>query len=386
MHLATSKTVHHDPAATPGGLVTRHSRVGSTSMNRQKTVKLALVGACVVCALALAVGTAPSRSSASGQQAPRPAPGQEGATVVGDETCASCHDQQHKNFLPTVHAELANDPSWKGKVVGCEACHGPGSKHVELMSAGDTPPATGHRFIRSLSERHETAKDISDTCLQCHSGKEDHNNFRRSEHWRNGVGCTACHTTHDPTPAPAEPRSHTLISEQPRRTPASTQGMLRDAPSALCLRCHAEQRAQFTMPFRHKVLEGHLKCSDCHNPHGGFESRQLRLATGADAACNKCHTDKQGPFVFEHAPVRVEGCSICHTPHGSNNPKLLTRSHVFQVCIECHTDAHQLVLREGGEGAPAPPSFHNLTQERIRNCTTCHTQIHGSNNHNFFFR
>ena len=25
-------------------------------------------------------------------------------------------------------------------------------------------------------------------------------------------------------------------------------------------------------------------------------------------------------------------------------------------------------------------------QERIRNCTTCHAQTHGSHNHNFFFR
>jgi hypothetical protein len=26
-----------------------------------------------------------------------------------------------------------------------------------------------------------------------------------------------------------------------------------------------------------------IKCSDCHNPHGGFELKQARLATGADA-------------------------------------------------------------------------------------------------------
>ena len=269
--------------------------------------------------------------------------------------------------------------------MGCEACHGPGRAHVELMSGGETTPS-GQRAIRTLKEQFETAKDISDTCLNCHSGREDHNNFRRSEHWRNGIGCTSCHTSHEPSPAPNPPRSHTLISDAARRGPDSERGMLRDKPSALCLRCHSEQRAQFTMPFRHKVLEGHLKCSDCHNPHGGFENKQLRLSTGTDAACFKCHTDKQGPFVFEHSPVRVEGCSICHTPHGSNNPKLLTRSHTFQLCIECHTNAHQLVLREDGDGAPAPPGFHNLTQERIRNCTTCHTQIHGSNNHNFFFR
>ena len=94
----------------------------------------------------------------------------------------------------------------------------------------------------------------------------------------------------------------------------------------LCISCHSETKAQFSRPFHHKVLEGLMKCSDCHNPHGGFELKQARLSTGADAGCLKCHADKQGPFVFEHAPLKVEGCSSCHTPHGSANAKLLTRS------------------------------------------------------------
>jgi len=252
---------------------------------------------------------------------------------------------------------------------------------------GKAAQPTGHRAIRSLKEENEPAKLISETCLSCHSGKEEHNNFRRGEHWRNNVGCTDCHSAHDPLPGPSKPGSHTFIADSPgRRIDASTLRLLKDNETRLCLSCHTEQKAQFTMPFRHKVLEGIVRCSDCHNPHGGFENKQQRLTTGTDAACAKCHTDKQGPFVFEHSPVRVEGCAICHQPHGSSNPKLLTRSHVFQLCIECHTNAHQLVLREDGEGAPAPPGFHNLTQERIRNCTTCHTQIHGSNSHNFFFR
>ena len=91
----------------------------------------------------------------------------------------------------------------------------------------------------------------------------------------------------------------------------------------LCLSCHSEVKHQFNCPFHHKVLEGAMKCSDCHNPHGGFELKQTRLATGADAACIKCHADKQGPFVYEHAPVKTEGCVACHTPHGSSNPRLL---------------------------------------------------------------
>ena len=121
--------------------------------------------------------------------------------------------------------------------------------------------------------------------------------------------------------------------------------------------------------------------------HGGFELKQTRLANFAasDAVCVKCHTDKTGPFVYEHGPVSVEGCTSCHIPHGTQNPKLLKRPAVFQLCVECHTNAHAIVGDEEG-GAPNTPSFHNLTTARYQNCTTCHVRIHGSNAHPFFFR
>jgi predicted CXXCH cytochrome family protein len=75
--------------------------------------------------------------------------------------------------------------------------------------------------------------------------------------------------------------------------------MLKAGEPQLCMSCHSEVKPDFTKPFHHKVLEGVMKCSDCHNPHGGFELKQTRLAVGADAACIKCHADKQGPFTYE---------------------------------------------------------------------------------------
>jgi DmsE family decaheme c-type cytochrome len=156
--------------------------------------------------------------------------------------------------------------------------------------------------------------------------------------------------------------------------------MLRASEQQLCMQCHTETKHQFNLPFRHKVLEGAMKCSDCHNPHGGFEAKQTRLATGADASCLKCHTDKQGPFTYEHQPVKTEGCVSCHTPHGSSNPRLLRTARVAQLCIECHSQAH-------GVGAPMPPARtqHNLNAQ-YADCTVCHVKIHGSHTSPFFMR
>jgi DmsE family decaheme c-type cytochrome len=103
------------------------------------------------------------------------------------------------------------------------------------------------------------------------------------------------------------------------------------------------------------------------------------LATGADAACIKCHADKQGPFTFEHAPVKTEGCSTCHTPHGSANPRLLTTSRVAQLCLTCHSVSHDV-----GAIEPAGPQ-HNLNAQ-YANCTNCHIKIHGSRTSPVFFR
>jgi len=288
---------------------------------------------------------------------------------VGSDACKDCHEDQFKAFLHTPHARLSANNSWKGKVTGCESCHGPGKAHLE---EGDPK--------KIISFKAKSSKEISETCLGCHAGKEAHNNFRRGEHWRNDVGCTDCHTTHSTTSIASNPGSNTLVSEATRRNrDLLAANMLKGSEPQLCISCHSETKAQFSRPFHHKVLEGLVKCSDCHNPHGGFELKQTRLATGADAGCLKCHTDKQGPFTFEHAPLKVEGCASCHTPHGSANAKLLTRARTRQLCLECHSNAHEI-------GAPDTPNFHNQATLRYQNCTTCHVKIHGSHVDRFFFR
>ena len=61
------------------------------------------------------------------------------------------------------------------------------------------------------------------------------------------VACTGCHSIHKS----AEP-IHLLAKKQ----------------TDLCYTCHLHVRAQFSMPFKHRVNEGVIQCADCHNPHG----------------------------------------------------------------------------------------------------------------------
>ncbi len=116
------------------------------------------------------------------------------------------------------------------------------------------------------------------------------------------------------------------------------------------------------MPLR----EGKIVCSDCHNPHGSFTEALLK-ADSINENCYKCHAEKRGPFLFEHAPVR-ENCLNCHDPHGSVNEYLLKISRP-RLCNECHTIGH------GGFLTGGPVQIGAVS----RSCQNCHTEVHGTN-------
>jgi DmsE family decaheme c-type cytochrome len=96
-----------------------------------------------------------------------------------------------------------------------------------------------------------------------------------------------------------------------------------------------------------------------------------------EPSCFRCHGDKRGPFTFEHAPVRFEGCGACHEPHGSVNPRMLDRAEVSRTCLECHSNLPGS-RSTNSTGGVVPPAFHNLNESRFQNCTICHQKVHGS--------
>jgi DmsE family decaheme c-type cytochrome len=134
-------------------------------------------------------------------------------------------------------------------------------------------------------------------------------------------------------------------------------------------------RGQFNLPSHHPVPEGKLSCTECHPPHKG----SIHLGGGtslldANEACFRCHAAQRGPHVFEHEAIR-EGCSVCHTPHGSVNAKLLTVRNA-NLCLKCHFQ------RVSGGAIMIGGADHSLFLQRIQQgtCWTagCHEAVHGS--------
>ena len=296
-------------------------------------------------------------AGAAAAQAPTTAPG-----LVGNDVCRDCHGDIWESFYKNPHFKSIASGKEPPERSGCEGCHGGARAHVNAGGGADTIP----RAFSLL-----TPRQAIDTCLACHGRDFTKANIRRSEHTLNDVPCVGCHSIH---------------------SAATPKYLLAKKQTELCYGCHTGVRAQFQLPSKHRVDEGFMQCTDCHNPHGAFAAtwrmgdrpRMVEQALGNEEPCMKCHADKRGPFVFEHPPVRVEGCEICHFPHGSPNTRLLRRPVVFTLCLQCHNGVNGFGTRNTNETRLSP--IHNLLDPKYQNCTTCHVRLHGSNSDFYFLR
>ncbi len=275
------------------------------------------------------------------------APAIPGATYVGSEACKQCHEDQFQKLDATLHSRVLGE---RGRTAlqqqSCESCHGPGSKHLEDQSN----PAYNVRFGKSSVN---TVEQRNAVCLQCHQkGKRAF--WQGSTHEAHDLACTTCHTVKSPKTLKAQLAAPDQLT--------------------LCKQCHAVSVAQ-QMNWSHMpVREGKLQCSTCHNVHG-TTTEKLIVDNSINENCYRCHTDKRGPFLWEHAPVR-ESCMNCHKPHGSNNIRLL-RIREPRLCQQCHNEnRHPSTAFSGGS-----TGLGGIADRRIlgRSCATCHTNIHGSN-------
>jgi DmsE family decaheme c-type cytochrome len=212
--------------------------------------------------------------------------------------------------------------------------------------------AGGGDVSKIYTFKNASTKEVDAKCLTCHAGA--HPNFDRSPHARANVSCISCHSVHQSN---------------------EEENLLKVAQPKLCFQCHADTKPAFNMPFHHKVNEGLITCSDCHDVHGTFLANNLKSTADQNMICTKCHTETRGPFVYEHVAIKAEGCLGCHTPHGSQNPRLLNMPAINPLCNQCHS----------GVAANTVHGMSAGSSETIT-CTNCHTYIHGSNMNAAFLR
>ncbi len=256
-----------------------------------------------------------------------------GAEAAMGEPCADCHEGMEV-YLNSFHSKI-----WQGEH-DCQDCHGQVDQHM-----GDPSPKTIFSFGKDSGR---SAEEMSAVCLTCHASSTHLTYWDMGAHKKNDVACVSCHTIH----------AQRSTVKQP----------------TVCFGCHQDVRSDANKQSHHPIIEGKVKCSDCHNTHGTL-SKHMINAESTNQLCYTCHADKRGPWIWEHPPVE-EDCAICHTPHGSRHETLLTERMVT-LCQDCHDDrSHHGNAYDNTRGFDGTPLAYVVN----RQCLQCHHAIHGSAN------
>lgn len=220
-----------------------------TLLKRRLWIRSALAGGLLGWAIAVISCTTVNRVAVA-------PPGVPGATFVGSQECATCHEEIVARFPTATHAKLEVSGG-NGQETGCEACHGPGSVHVEsggglftIVNPGRSP----------------------ETCFTCHLDKRGEFALPNSHPVMSGdMSCSDCHDPHAgrATPGTGAPLSSMTDS---------------------CLKCHAAQRGPFV--FEHEAVSRD-GCTMCHNPHGSVNAKMLKSRN--QTLCLQCHFQEITP-------------------------------------------------------------------------------------------
>ncbi len=183
-----------------------------------------------------------------------------GATFVGSEACATCHEDVVKNFKTATHSRLmAKGKNAEGVGAGCESCHGPGSLHVAAGGGRNT----------AMKQNIINPGKSPQACFQCHIDKQGDFNLPHTHPVLQGkVTCVDCHNPH-------------------KGRAVKGGGTNLQGPNETCFKCHTAQRGPFVFP--HEALrEG---CTACHAPHGSVNAKML--VERNQNLCLKCHFQQQ---------------------------------------------------------------------------------------------
>jgi tetratricopeptide (TPR) repeat protein len=318
--------------------------------------------------------------------------------------CAECHSTGVRKNYDAVNDRFAT--AWAEINVGCEACHGQGSRHVgwardrqSWWPFGKTDDPTMGLAERFTERRDATwALNITtgnanrssaprplraevETCGLCHARRgqfseawvpgrslsETHmvsslsrglyhadgqmldevynyGSFKQSKMFAAGVTCSDCHDPH---------------SARPRLSGDST-----------CLQCHSPDKYAAVTHHRHEAVSPPLSCASCHMPtrtymvvdrrhdHSFRVPRpDLSAKVGTPNACNDCHTDKSPEWA----------ASALASWHGPNRKGFQNYAEAFHAAWSGRADAARLLAAVVADrSAPAIARASALSELRTR--------------------
>lgn len=319
---------------------------------------------------------------------------------VAKVQCATCHEQEVKDFATSVHSVLGETAcaSCHGSVheltttetlapAKCNECHAgevkqfAASIHGQAAKNGDADApkcVSCHgsiHAVKTASDADSTVarKNLADTCAKCHSDAgflsrhlipvaHPVESYKQSVHGRavaagsdKAADCNSCHGNHDIYPA-RDPRSrvnHWRVSDT-------------------CATCHQEIAKAYGESVHGTALKAGAKdapaCVDCHGEHLILDPKNpaspVYAANVSAETCGRCHSDARLAQRYDLPADRVPSyadsyhglalkggkltaanCASCHGVHNifrSADPRSTVNSaNLAKTCGQCHEGAEQ---------------------------------------------
>jgi predicted CXXCH cytochrome family protein len=249
--------------------------------------------------------------------------------------CGECHTT---NFQKNYDLETNTfKTTWTMIDVGCQACHGPGSSHVDWARTFEETRAEGNQYDNMGLEvdlKAENSQAQIEACARCHSRRNGlrkdyeygkpfmdyyvpqvltdplyypdgqildevyvYGSFIQSKKYQQGVRCTDCHNPHtarlDVYGNDLCTRCHALAPEQRLETVARKEYdspdhhfHKEDSPGAQCVECHMpETKYMIIDPRRDHKFQ--------------IPRPDLSVKLNIPNPCSKCHRDKSAQWAAD---------------------------------------------------------------------------------------
>ena len=247
----------------------------------------------------------------------------------------------------------------------CLTCHNPHASQDKPSLLSEQPPTL---------------------CLQCHDPskgtfKSQHVNYPVEQ-----ANCSSCHNPHGSNTASIlydnvhEPLSKRMCKQCHEEPTSATPFATLKNSFELCQGCHYDMvNDAFNKDRIHWPMVDGTGCLNCHTPHASSQAGLMKAPL--KQVCNTCHSDtiaRQERSLTKHQPVDEGECSICHSPHSSNNPFILNDASNINLCGQCHDWQTHSTHPIGSE--VADPRNPNLTLD----CLSCH-RSHGTEYSHFIY-